>query len=120
MTPVAFSRYFKRMTGRNVSDFINDLRISRAAELLRDTGHSVTHIAADAGYPTLSNFFRRFRERFGCSPLVYRRDSDYPATPKISAPRAVSRLRHHQGEPAQMIPRGRMEAGLYGGAPNVC
>ena len=33
MTPVAFSRYFKRMTGRNVFDFINDLRISHAAEL---------------------------------------------------------------------------------------
>lgn len=84
MTPVAFSRYFKRTTGRNVSDFINDLRISHAAELLRDTSHSVTHIAADAGYPTLSNFFRRFRERFGCSPLVYRRDSDYAATPQFA------------------------------------
>ncbi|MBI2497575.1 MAG: AraC family transcriptional regulator, partial [Opitutae bacterium] len=33
MTPAGFSRYFKRVTGRNVSDFLNELRVNHAAQL---------------------------------------------------------------------------------------
>jgi AraC-like DNA-binding protein len=72
MTPEAFSRYFKRATGRNVSVFLNELRIDDAGRLLRETPRRVADIAAEAGFPTLSNFNRRFRERTGCTPRAYR------------------------------------------------
>ncbi len=72
MTPAAFSRYFKRATGRNVSVFINELRIDHAAKLLSETGRGVAAIAADAGFATLSNFNRRFLERMHCTPREYR------------------------------------------------
>jgi AraC-like DNA-binding protein len=72
MTPAAFSRYFKRAAGRNVSDLLNDLRIDHAARLLAETQRSVSDIAHESGFATFSNFNRRFRERLKCAPRDYR------------------------------------------------
>lgn len=72
MTPAGFSRYFKRATGRNVSDFLNELRVDHAARLLRETADGITRIAGASGYATLSNFNRRFRARLRCAPREYR------------------------------------------------
>ena len=73
MTPAAFSRYFKRSTGRAPSDFLNDLRVEHVCRLLRETGRAVADIALDTGFSTLTNFNRRFRERTGTTPREYRR-----------------------------------------------
>ncbi|MBL9217021.1 MAG: AraC family transcriptional regulator [Opitutaceae bacterium] len=73
MTPAAFSRYFKRATGRNVSVFLTELRIDQAMRLLSETERTVAEIAAEAGFTTLSSFNRRFRERLKCAPRDYRR-----------------------------------------------
>lgn len=73
LTPAGFSRYFKRATGRNVSDFLNELRVDHAARLLRETTDGITRIAGASGYATLSNFNRRFRARLRCAPREYRR-----------------------------------------------
>jgi len=72
MTPPAFSRYFRRATGRNVSTFLNELRVDHAAQLLAETSRTVADVAAAAGYATLSNFNRRFRDRLGMAPRQYR------------------------------------------------
>ena len=72
MSPGAFSRYFKRATGRNVSVFLNELRVDHAGRLLRETPRRVADVAAEAAFPTLSNFNRRFRERMGLTPSGYR------------------------------------------------
>jgi AraC-like DNA-binding protein len=73
MTPEAFSRYFKKAAGRNVSVFINELRIDHAARLLRETTARIGDIAAQAGFVTLSSFNRRFRERMHVSPRIFRK-----------------------------------------------
>lgn len=73
MTPEAFSRYFKRATGRNLIDFITELRIDYAGRLLRDTDQKVGAIGVAAGFPTISNFHRRFRAATGRTPLAFRR-----------------------------------------------
>ena len=73
MTPAAFSRFFKRVSGRNVSVFLNDLRIDHASRLLQDTDHGVAEIAFESGFDTLSSFNRQFRARRACAPGVYRR-----------------------------------------------
>lgn len=72
MTPPGVSRYFRRTTGRNVSVFLNELRIDHAAQLLADTDRSVADIALSSGFPTLSNFNRRFRGRLQLTPREYR------------------------------------------------
>lgn len=72
MSEVGFSRYFQRATGRSLTVFLNDLRISHACQLLRDTSRTVLDIAVESGYPTLTNFKRRFRKQTDLTPRAYR------------------------------------------------
>lgn len=73
MTPAAFSRYFKLCTGKNLSEYIVDIRLGYAARLLLDTTDTVSEICWDTGFNTLSNFNRLFRKRKGCSPTEFRK-----------------------------------------------
>ncbi|MCF6312887.1 MAG: AraC family transcriptional regulator [Verrucomicrobiales bacterium] len=73
MSPAAFSRYFKRMTGRNLSDFIGELRTSQACKLLRETNSGVAEVAYEVGFGSLSNFNRLFKQLKGMSPREWRR-----------------------------------------------
>ena len=72
MTPTAFSRYFKLRTGKNLSEYIIDIRLGIAARQLVDTAESVSEICWSCGFNTLSNFNRLFRKRKGCSPTEFR------------------------------------------------
>ena len=72
MTSSAFSRYFKQRTGKNLSEYIVDIRLGHAARLLIDTTDSVSMICWRTGFNTLSNFNRLFRKRKGCSPTEFR------------------------------------------------
>ena len=72
MAPTAFSRYFKLRTGKNLSEYIVDIRLGHAARRLVDTTDSVSEICWTTGFNTLSNFNRLFRKRKGCSPTEFR------------------------------------------------
>ncbi len=72
MSPSAFSRFFKLHTGRNLSDYIIDIRLGYAARMLVDTGHSISEISFDCGFNNLSNFNRIFKRKKGCSPSEFR------------------------------------------------
>jgi AraC-like DNA-binding protein len=72
MSMSAFCHYFKRVTGRTLSDFINEVRIGHASKLLIDTEQTVSQIAYASGYESLSNFNRCFHALTGLSPKTYR------------------------------------------------
>jgi AraC-like DNA-binding protein len=78
MSPAAFSRFFKRSSGRGLWDFLTELRLDHAAALLRETTDSITQIAMESGFGTLSSFNRHFQKRHRCAPRDYRRGG--PAT----------------------------------------
>lgn len=67
-----FMGAFKRETGVGAMEYIAQLRLKLARELLRDTDKSVADIAFECGYHNLSNFNRQFRSAGGCSPKEYR------------------------------------------------
>jgi len=73
ITPAAFSRFFRRETGKTWSAYLNDVRCSEAAVRLRQGAGPVAQIAQDCGYPTLSHFNRAFAARFHQTPSRYRR-----------------------------------------------
>lgn len=73
VSPAAFSRFFRRETGRTWTDAVQDMRCSEAARRLRRDTRPVAEIAADCGWRTQSHFNRVFRERFGMTPRQYRR-----------------------------------------------
>jgi AraC-like DNA-binding protein len=68
----AFSRFFKRRTGKTFVAYVNDLRLGRACRLLIETDRPVSDIAFDCGFNNLSNFNRRFLETRSMSPRAYR------------------------------------------------
>ena len=72
MSPSAFSRFFKMHTGRNLSDYIIDIRLGFAARMLVDTNMSISEISFNCGFNNLSNFNRIFKRKKGCSPSEFR------------------------------------------------
>lgn len=68
----AFSRLFKKSTGRSVPQYLNELRIGRACRLLAETDDTVARIATACGYPSPANFQRQFHRHQQRSPLAYR------------------------------------------------
>lgn len=72
MSSSAFSRFFKLHTGRNISEYIIDLRLGYAARILVDTAKSISEIGFDCGFNNLSNFNRIFKKKKGCSPSEFR------------------------------------------------
>jgi AraC-like DNA-binding protein len=74
LSPTSFSRYFKAHTNKSFSDFVSELRISFACKLLHQDDASISQIAHDSGYKTLSNFNKKFKDLTGTSPLKYRKN----------------------------------------------
>lgn len=72
MTQVAFSRFFKERTGRNLTHYLIDTRLGHATRLLADTTRSVMEICYDCGFNNLSNFNRLFKKKKGCTPKEFR------------------------------------------------
>ncbi len=68
----AFCRYFKARTKRTLKQFINELRINLACQLLEENRLSITQVCFEAGYNNISNFNRRFKEIKGITPQQYR------------------------------------------------
>jgi len=56
--------------GRSVHAYLSDARLVRASDLLR-SGMSVTQVAGDLGYSSLSHFSKIFKARYGASPRAW-------------------------------------------------
>ncbi|BBF42430.1 DNA-binding response regulator, AraC family [Lachnospiraceae bacterium KM106-2] len=67
-----FCRYFKKMTGKTVTQYLNDLRIDKAAAALIETDKKVIDIAILCGYDNIGYFIKRFTQAKGLSPSKYR------------------------------------------------
>lgn len=72
MNPASFSRYFKIRTHKNVSDYITDIRISRASRELIETDLNISEICYNSGFNNLSNFNRLFKSRKAMTPKEFR------------------------------------------------
>ena len=70
-----FSAQFKRSFGINFVDYLTDLRIRAAKQLLEDPLHSAGEIAAMVGYESANYFARAFKKKTGMTPTEYRREA---------------------------------------------
>lgn len=66
------SRYFKRYTGKNISETLLEIRMYHAKEMLITTAHTVADIGLYCGYTSSSNFQKAFKKYTGMSPKEYR------------------------------------------------
>lgn len=65
------SRIFSAQTGQTITQYLRQLRMERAAELLKSREYNVTEAAYEVGYSSLSHFSTTFQETFGCCPGLY-------------------------------------------------
>jgi AraC-like DNA-binding protein len=70
-SPFYLSRQFSQEGGVTMQQYIRNVRMERAAELLRTGRCNVTEAALEVGYNSLSHFSSTFRETFGCCPGLY-------------------------------------------------
>ncbi len=73
MTVPSFCRYFKNISGKNFTKFVNEIRIVQACKLLSDQQLSITNIAFEVGFNNFSHFNRLFKEITGDRPSDYRK-----------------------------------------------
>lgn len=77
LTPDYLSRLFKKSTKKSLSQYIRQVRMEKASELLRTTTLKVIDVGIEVGYPNYSYFCQSFREYYGKSPEKYRREESY-------------------------------------------
>jgi AraC-like DNA-binding protein len=70
-SPFHLSRTFSTVTGMTIPQYTRQLRMERAAELLKSGKFNVTEAALEVGYSSLSHFSQAFHEIFGCCPGLY-------------------------------------------------
>ena len=73
VSETSLKNYFRGVFGENLSTFLREVRMRRAAELLQSSELRVAEIAAQVGYENQSKFAAVFVRHFGCPPLEYRR-----------------------------------------------
>lgn len=66
------SRSFKKYTGIYFVDYVNQVRVRYAVQLLIESKDNITQIALDSGFSSPSVFNRVFRSTYGVSPTEYR------------------------------------------------
>ncbi len=72
MSPISFSRFFKKNCGAGFVEYLNRVRTNKACYLLRETDYKVQDIAGECGFVSISNFNKQFRKTEGISPRDYR------------------------------------------------
>lgn len=73
LSPGYLSTFFKEKQGINFSDYLNNLRISHAKELLMNVDLRIQEIALQVGYLNVNSFIRMFKRASGLTPGEYRK-----------------------------------------------
>jgi AraC-like DNA-binding protein len=67
-----FSRLFKQFTGVSFYKFLNQKRIALAEKQLSDANNSITEVAINSGFSSMSSFIRMFKQIKNCTPTEFR------------------------------------------------
>lgn len=67
----AFTHLFREVTGKSPYQFVKEMRLNRARELLVRGDLKVTQVSRAVGYRSASHFINEFRDRFGTTPRAY-------------------------------------------------
>lgn len=73
-----FSRLFKQYTDYTFCDYLTFRRIKVAEDYLASPDYSITEVAMQAGFSSISTFNRLFKQQKGCTPSEYRSKNSTP------------------------------------------
>lgn len=69
------SAYFKEKTGKNFSEYLHEVRISKAKQMLNETNLKIGEVAQKAGYQNINSFNRMFKKYAFMTPGEYRKNN---------------------------------------------
>jgi AraC-like DNA-binding protein len=72
LTTGAFCKFFKRVTGKTFSDYVNEIRIGNACNLISHTDKTLAQIAIESGFENQTYFNRVFLKKKNCTPKQFR------------------------------------------------
>ncbi|QUI22116.1 AraC family transcriptional regulator [Vallitalea pronyensis] len=75
MSETYLSQYFKEHTGENYSDYLKKIRMQYAASQLLETDKNISQISDAIGYSSISAFSRAFRQYYGISASMYKKNA---------------------------------------------
>ena len=73
MSRATFVRHFEKSFRRTPMDYLRDVRLRRAAQLLQTSSMPVDSVAGKVGYASRSHFSRAFHDHYGVSPVDFRK-----------------------------------------------
>lgn len=75
LTPTYLSSLFKKTTGMTIGQYLTEIRMQRAKELLMDPGWKLYQIAGMVGYEDANYFAKTFKKKTGMLPSEYRENN---------------------------------------------
>ena len=72
ISPYYFSKIFKEETGENFIEYVTNIRMTKAKELLQSSDLSMKEICAQVGYSDPNYFSRTFKKNVGVTPTEYK------------------------------------------------
>ncbi len=75
LSDAAFCKFFKRITGKTFSQYVNETRIGHACLSLSETDKPIADIAFNCGFESLTYFNRVFLKMKGMTPRAFRRSA---------------------------------------------
>lgn len=72
LSPQYLSKFIKQNFGLNFNKYLNNVRMSRALEELKETNHSIITIAFNNGFSSTTSFNKIFKEMYNIPPTAYR------------------------------------------------
>lgn len=73
MTVPSFCRYFKKITSKTFTQFVNEYRLVHASKLLAEQPISITEVCFESGFNNFSHFNKKFKAFTGQNPSEYRK-----------------------------------------------
>ncbi|GAA4156477.1 AraC family transcriptional regulator [Chryseobacterium ginsenosidimutans] len=73
----SFCRYFKKITNKTFTQFVNEYRITHSLKLLAEQPLSITEVCFESGFNNFSYFNKTFKEYIQKSPSQYRKEFNY-------------------------------------------
>lgn len=74
LTVPSFCRYFKTVTNKTFTQFVNEYRLVRASRLLAEQSMSITEVCFESGFNNFSHFNKKFKAFTGQTPSAYRKE----------------------------------------------
>ncbi|WP_430968698.1 AraC family transcriptional regulator [Spongiimicrobium sp. 2-473A-2-J] len=74
MTIPSFCRYFKKITNKTFTKFVNEYRLVHASKLLAEKPISITEVCFESGFNNFSHFNKSFKTFTGQNPSEYRNE----------------------------------------------